>query len=61
MEGKAFILGLALGMIGGAIIVANSNKARMLVTNGQQEVMRNLEEMTKDVSKELNEQKHGKS
>ncbi len=56
-----FILGLALGMIGGAVIVANSQKARILVKSGQQEVMRKAEEMTKDISKELNEEKHSKS
>lgn len=34
-----FIAGLALGMIGGALIVANSNRTRTLVKKGQEEMI----------------------
>ena len=33
-----FVAGVALGMLGGAIIVANSVKARQIVKEGQQTV-----------------------
>jgi hypothetical protein len=42
---KMFCLGLALGMVGGALIVANNYKARSLVKKSQQEVMDKLETM----------------
>ena len=35
---KEFALGLALGMIGGALLVANSYKARKLVKEGQEQI-----------------------
>ena len=48
MDSKIFMFGLALGMIGGALIVANSQKARNLVTSGQQEIMRKADEISKN-------------
>ena len=42
---KLFCLGLALGMVGGALIVANSYKARSLVKKSQAEIMQKVEEM----------------
>ena len=42
---KTFCIGLALGMIGGALIVANSYKARSLVKKSQAEVMDKVNEM----------------
>ena len=36
---EKFIAGLALGMIGGALIVANSNRTRSLVKKGQDEMI----------------------
>ena len=48
MDGKYFCIGLALGMVGGAIIVANSSKARQMVKDGQSEIRRKAEELTKD-------------
>lgn len=42
---KAFCLGIALGMIGGALIVANNYKARTLVKKSQQEVMEKMDEL----------------
>ena len=47
MDGKYFCIGLALGMVGGAIIVANSTKARQMVKDGQSEIRRKAEELTK--------------
>lgn len=42
---KMFCLGLALGFVGGALIVANNYKARSLVKKGQQEVMDKMDQM----------------
>jgi hypothetical protein len=42
---KMFCLGLALGMVGGALIVANNYKARSLVQKSQQELTDKLETM----------------
>lgn len=39
-----FILGLALGMAGGAIIVANNCKLRNLVKKNQEDVMQKVEQ-----------------
>ena len=36
--GKEFAFGLALGMMGGALIVANSYKARKIVKDGQNQL-----------------------
>ena len=42
---KMFCLGLALGFLGGALVVANNYKARSLVKKGQQEVMDKVDKM----------------
>lgn len=42
---EKFLIGTACGMLAGALIVANSYKARTLVKNGQQEFMRKAESM----------------
>jgi len=42
---KMFCMGLALGMVGGALIVANSHKARTLVKKGQDEMVDKIENM----------------
>lgn len=42
---KMFCLGLMLGAIGGALLVANSYKARTLVKKSQAEVMEKANEM----------------
>ena len=57
MDSKIFMFGLALGMIGGALIVANSQKARNLVTSGQQEIMRKAEEVSKNCKCDCKESK----
>ena len=41
---KLFCLGLALGAVGGALIVANSYKARSLVKKSQAEIMQKVDE-----------------
>ena len=42
-----FLIGVILGMVGGALVVANSNKAKMLIQEGQQKVTEKMSEMTK--------------
>ena len=42
---KIFCLGLTLGLVGGALIVANSYKARSLVKKSQAELMEKVDEM----------------
>ena len=61
MDSKMFIVGLALGMVGGALIVANSQKARQAVKNSQEQVCRKAEEMAKNCDcKEQGEVKNDK-
>ena len=45
---EKFIAGLALGMIGGALIVANSFKARKLIKDGQEQIRKKAEDLTKN-------------
>lgn len=47
-----FIWGLALGMLGGALIVTNSVKARQMVKSGQQQVVEKAETLTKKAGKQ---------
>lgn len=42
-----FLFGLCLGMIGGAVIVANSVKARQAVKSGQEQVIEKVSELGK--------------
>ena len=42
---KIFYLGLTLGLVGGALIVANSYKARSLVKKSQAELLQKVDEM----------------
>ncbi len=42
---KLFCLGVALGMVGGALLVANSYKARSLVKKSQAEILQKVDEM----------------
>ena len=41
---KVFCIGLLFGMVGGALIVANSYKARSLVKKSQAEIMQKVDE-----------------
>ncbi len=45
---KMFCLGLALGMVGGALIVANNYKARSLVKKSQAEFMQKMDDMMEE-------------
>ena len=47
MDGKMFLIGLSLGMLGGALIVANSRKARRIVKNSQEQLRKKAEELGK--------------
>ena len=47
MESKTFILGLALGMVGGALIVANSQKARQVVKDSQEDICNKAKSLKK--------------
>ena len=40
-----FLAGVALGMIGGALIVTNSVKARQMVKDGQDKVIEKMSEV----------------
>ena len=42
---KLFCLGIALGMVGGALLVANSYKVRCLVKKSQSEMMQKFDEI----------------
>lgn len=55
MDGKMFILGLSLGMIGGALIVANSHRARCLVRDSQEHFKKKADEIAKDCQQDLEE------
>lgn len=61
MESKTFILGLALGMVGGALIVANSQKARQVVKDSQEELCRKANELKKQCDCDCKEQGDVKS
>ena len=56
-----FIVGLALGMIGGAVIVANSQKARQVVKNSQDQICRKADELYKNCNCDCKEQGDAKS
>ncbi len=45
---KAFILGLALGMVGGALVVANSYKARKMVMNSQEDILAKIDKLAEE-------------
>ncbi len=46
MEEK-FLIGVILGMLGGALITANSQKARQMVKSGQEQVTKKVNELGK--------------
>ena len=47
---KSFVCGMILGLLGGAILVKNSYKARKLVKDGQEEIKNKVSEMTEKKS-----------
>ena len=48
---EKFMFGLALGMLGGAVIATNSVKTRQMVKSGQQQVVEKAETITKKAGK----------
>ncbi|HIZ24551.1 MAG TPA: hypothetical protein H9812_03635 [Candidatus Gallimonas intestinigallinarum] len=50
---KMFCLGLLLGAMGGALVVANSYKARSLVKKSQAELMEKMDEMMDERLKQM--------
>ena len=42
-----FFVGIALGMLGGAILASNSRKVRQAVCDGQQQVSKKMEQLSK--------------
>ena len=50
-----FLCGIILGMIGGAVLVTNSVKARKMVQDGQEQVIEKVTEYTKNNKKNLQE------
>ena len=58
---KLFCLGLALGAVGGALIVANSYKARSLVKKSQAEITQKVNEMMDEKLKGEEEKTEKKS
>ncbi len=49
-----FLIGIVLGMLGGAVIATNSAKARQAVKDGQEQVKQKMEELSKKSKKEEN-------
>lgn len=58
---KMFCLGLMFGMVGGALIVANSYKARSLVKKSQSEVIEKVNEMMDEKLNSMNQKSEGES
>ncbi len=48
---EKFMMGIVLGMLGGALIVTNSVKARKAVKDGQEQVIERVQDMTKQQKK----------
>ena len=48
---KNFACGMVLGLLGGALLVANSYKARKLVKDGQEQIKKKVSEMTENQNK----------
>ncbi len=49
-----FLVGIALGMLGGGILVANSNKVRQKIKDGQDEAVKKINQMTEKKPKKEN-------
>ncbi len=45
---EKFLTGVLLGIVGGALIVTNSVKARQMVKDGQKQVQERISELGKD-------------
>ncbi len=55
---KCFCLGLAVGMLAGAVIASNSYKLRRLVTDSQKQVKEEVEKMTEEKDKQTSAKAH---
>lgn len=49
-----FLFGLICGMLGGAVLVTNSVKARQMVKDGQDQVMQKVNDSVKQNKKQEN-------
>lgn len=49
-----FLCGIILGMLGGALIVTNSAKARQAVRDGQEQVVQKVNELSEKQKKSQN-------
>ena len=58
---KMFCLGLVMGMVGGALLVANRYKARTLVKKSQSEVMDKVNDMMDEKLQSMNQKAEGES
>lgn len=58
---KMFCMGLAIGLIGGALVVANSHKARTLVKKSQDEVMQKVDSVMDEKLKEFSKKQENGS
>ena len=45
-----FLFGIVLGMLGGALVVSNSSKARKLIKDGQQQLKDKVDSLGKNRS-----------
>ena len=48
---EKFIMGIALGMLGGALIATNSQKARQMIKDGQTQVTEKVQSLSKPAKK----------
>ena len=51
---EKFLVGIVCGMLGGALLVTNSVKARKAVENGQEQVISKMNSMSKQKSQSKN-------
>ncbi len=54
MEGKLFIAGALLGMVGGALLVAHSVKARSMIKEGEKKIQQKAEDLCKNFKETQN-------
>ena len=48
MEGKLFVAGALLGMVGGALLVAHSVKARSMIKESEKKIQQKAEDLCKN-------------
>ena len=52
---EKFVIGIVLGMLGGVLVASNSKKVRQAVCDGQQQVTKKVEELSKKNKNEKSE------